>query len=122
MCDTGFVTGGPEDTRLDEDGAPPGPNNGLRLRGVTVLRSSEERSYPVLPNVASLLVGQMPDVERNWFVLTVVDDESGGFLATRRFKRRGAREEAHQVLETAIRSMDDDELKSVRWQALVDAV
>lgn len=102
--------------------APETPNNGLRLRGVTVLRGTEARGYPLLPNVASVLIGQVPDVESNWFTLTVLHDESGKLLAARRFTRLGEREDARQVLEAAIRSMDDDEFAGTSWQRLVDAL
>jgi hypothetical protein len=98
------------------------PNNGLRLRGLTVLRGEEVRDWPILANVGSLFAGLVPDLERRWFTLTVVDDASGEVVATRRFERRRDREDARQVLDAAIRSMGDDELSSTSWSALADSL
>lgn len=108
----------PDDGRRRNDE----PNNGIRLRGLTVLRGEEVRDWPILANVGSLLAGLVPDLERRWFTLTVIDDASGDVVATRRFKRRRERDDARQVLEAAIRSMGDAELSTTSWPTLVDAL
>lgn len=69
------------------------PNNGVEVRGLRVLRTTEHRGTAWGATLIGMVFGDQVEARHEWHVLTVTD-AAGEVVATRRFEQRRPAERA----------------------------
>jgi len=106
--------------RLDELlGAPSATPNGIHVRGLRVLRTSEYRRLSIWANLISLALAMMPGHEDDWSVLSV--HEGGDVVARRRLGSRKEADAARLRFVESVERMSTSEYEQADWQAVLDA-
>ena len=96
------------------------PNNGVVVRGLRVLRTSQYRRANPWRTVVSLLLQAPSDEVDEWHHLTVTD-AAGTVVAQRRFDRRKRAESARKGFVKRVEALDEADLCSTNWQALLNS-
>jgi hypothetical protein len=98
-------------------GVPATPN-GVPVRGLRVLRTSEYRRLSIWRNLISLALQMMPGHEDHWVVLSV--HASRDVVARRRFAGWRGADQARVQFVQSVECMTSSEYEQADWQAVLD--
>ena len=94
--------------------------NGVSVRGLRVLRTTEYRRLSIWRNLVSLALQMLPGQEDCWFVLSV-HQGGRGVVARRRFPRWRDADRARVQFVESVERMSSSEYEQADWQAVLDA-
>jgi hypothetical protein len=100
-------------------GAPSLTPNGVPVRGLRVLRTSEYRRLSIWQNLISVALQMMPGHEDEWSVLSV--HEGRDVVARRRLPSRREADAARLRFVESVERMGSSEYEQADWQAILDA-
>lgn len=96
------------------------PNNGIAVRGLRVLRSSEYRRVAWWSVLLGAVLGDGTVHEDDRTVLTVIDGHGTRTLARRRFDKVGLAEAARTSFVERVADMSQPEYEFADWQQVLD--
>jgi hypothetical protein len=105
---------------VGEDGLVTGSPNGVSVRGLRVLYSTEYRRTSIWKTVLSFVFHDPVAWDDYWGVLTVRNGPRN-VVARRRFSREKDAKEARERFVEVIADMSQDAYEGADWQAVLDA-
>jgi hypothetical protein len=93
--------------------------NGVPVRGLRVLRTSEYRRLSIWRNLISVALQTMPGHEDRWSVLSVYKERA--VVARRRFASLRDADRARVQFVQSVERMSSSEYEQADWQAVLDA-